>query len=99
MLRRNRLLKDIIIRKARRRDRSDGKTRKKTYVALDDLKEMRWYWKLEEEALDCTAWRTCFGRGCDGPVVRQTAEWMYNPYLADPHIFSIILSSLSNSET
>jgi hypothetical protein len=40
---------------------------------LDDLKEMRGYWKLKEEALDRTLWRTRFGRGY-GPVVRQTAE-------------------------
>jgi hypothetical protein len=40
---------------------------------LDDLKENRRYWKLKEEALDHTLWRTRFGRG-DGPVVRQTAE-------------------------
>jgi len=31
------------------------------------------YWKLKEEALDRTLWRTGFGRGC-GPVVRQTTE-------------------------
>jgi hypothetical protein len=30
---------------------------------------------LKEEALDCTLWRTCFGRDY-GPVVRQTTEWM-----------------------
>jgi len=41
---------------------------------LDDLKEMRGYYKLKEEALDCTLWRTGFGRGC-GPVVRQIVEW------------------------
>jgi hypothetical protein len=40
---------------------------------LDDLKEKRRYWKLKEEALDRTLWRTRFGRGY-GPVVRQTAE-------------------------
>jgi hypothetical protein len=40
---------------------------------LDDLKEKRRYWKLKEEALDLTMWRTCFGRGY-GPVIRQTAE-------------------------
>jgi hypothetical protein len=40
---------------------------------LDDLKEKRRYWKLKEEALDRTVWRTRFGRGY-GPVVRQTAE-------------------------
>jgi hypothetical protein len=42
---------------------------------LDDRKEMRGYWKLKEEALDRTVWRTRFGRGC-GPVVRQTTEWV-----------------------
>jgi len=37
---------------------------------LDDLKGKRGYWKLKEEALDSTLWRTFFGRGC-GPVVRH----------------------------
>ena len=37
---------------------------------LDELKETRGYWKLKEEALDRTLWRTRFGRGCR-PVVRQ----------------------------
>jgi hypothetical protein len=37
---------------------------------LDKLKEKRIHWKLKEEALDLTAWRTRFGRGCE-PVVRQ----------------------------
>jgi hypothetical protein len=40
---------------------------------LDDLKEKRIYWKLKEEALDRTLWRTRFGRGY-GPVVGQTTE-------------------------
>jgi hypothetical protein len=40
---------------------------------LDDLKEKRGYWKLKEEALDRTLWRTRFGRGY-GPIVRQTTE-------------------------
>jgi hypothetical protein len=38
---------------------------------LDDLK--RRHWKLKKGALDCTLWRTCFGRAY-GPVVRQTIE-------------------------
>jgi hypothetical protein len=38
-----------------------------------DYKEMSGYWKLKEEALDRTLWRTRFGRGC-GPVVRQTTK-------------------------
>jgi hypothetical protein len=40
---------------------------------LNDLKEKRRYWKLKEDVLDRTLWRTRFGRGY-GPVVRQTAE-------------------------
>jgi hypothetical protein len=40
---------------------------------LDDLKEMRGYSHLQEEALDHTMWRARFGRGF-GPVVRQTAK-------------------------
>ena len=40
---------------------------------LDDLKEKRRYWKLKEEALDHTLWRTHFGKGYK-PVVRQTTE-------------------------
>jgi hypothetical protein len=38
---------------------------------LDDLKENRRYFKLKEEALDRTVWRTRFGKGY-GPVARQT---------------------------
>jgi hypothetical protein len=38
---------------------------------LDDLKEKRKYWKLKEEALDRTLWRTRFGKGC-GPVIDTT---------------------------
>jgi len=38
---------------------------------LDELKEMRGYWKLKEEALDRTQWRSRFGRSC-GLVVRRT---------------------------
>jgi hypothetical protein len=37
----------------------------------DGLNEKRRYWKLKEEALHRTVWRTRFGRAC-GPVVRQT---------------------------
>jgi hypothetical protein len=29
---------------------------------LDDLNEMRRYWKLKKEALDHTLWRTCIGK-------------------------------------
>ena len=36
-----------------------------------DLKEKRRYWKLKEEALDRTLWRTCLSRSFVS-VVRQT---------------------------
>ena len=45
---------------------------------LYDLDEKRGYWKLKEEALVRTPWRTRFGRGCR-PVVRQITEWMNKP--------------------
>jgi hypothetical protein len=47
-----------------------GRRRRKL---LDEIKENRGYSQLKEEALDCTMWRACFGRGF-GPVVRQTAK-------------------------
>jgi hypothetical protein len=37
---------------------------------LDDFKERRGYWKLKEEAVDCTLCRAGFGNGY-GPVVRH----------------------------
>jgi len=40
---------------------------------LDDLKKMRGYSNLEEEALDLPIWGSGFGRGF-GPVVRQTTK-------------------------
>ena len=42
---------------------------------LDGLKGKWRYWKLKEEALDRTPWRTRCRRGYE-PVVRQTAECM-----------------------
>jgi len=39
---------------------------------LDDLKEIRGYRKLKEEALDRTQWRTRFVRGCEA-IANKTA--------------------------
>jgi hypothetical protein len=36
---------------------------------LDDIKKKRGHWKLKEEALDHTVWRTRVGSGC-GPVIK-----------------------------
>jgi hypothetical protein len=40
---------------------------------LDNFEERREYWKLKEEAIYRTVWRTHFGRAF-GPVIRQTTE-------------------------
>jgi hypothetical protein len=69
VLRRNCLLKHVVEGKLEGRIEMTGKRRRK--LLLDDLKEKRRYWKLKEDALDRTLWRTRFGRGY-GPVVRQT---------------------------
>ena len=50
-----------------------GRQGRRLQQLLDDLKEMGVYWKLNEEALDYTVWRTHFGRRC-GPVLGQTTE-------------------------
>ena len=42
-------------------------------MLLNGLKERRGCSHLKEEALDCTMWRTHFGRGF-GPIIRQTAK-------------------------
>jgi hypothetical protein len=63
----------MIERKLEGRIEMMGRQGRRRKQLLDDLKEKRRYWKLEEEALDCILWRTRFGRGY-GPVVRQTME-------------------------
>jgi hypothetical protein len=50
-----------------------GRRGRRRKQLLDDLKKKRGYWKLKDEALDRTMWRTVFGRSY-GPVVRQTTE-------------------------
>jgi hypothetical protein len=72
-LRRNCLLKHAIEGKIEGRIEMTGRRGRKRKQLLDDLKEKRRYWKLKEEVLDRTVWRTRFGSGY-GPVVRQTAE-------------------------
>jgi hypothetical protein len=73
ILQRNCLLKQVIEGKIKGKievTRRRGRRRKKL---LDDLKDMRGYSHLKEEALDRTMWRNCFGRGI-GPVIRQITE-------------------------
>jgi len=50
-----------------------GRRRRRRRKLLHDLKEMRGYSHLKEEALDHTMWRARFGRGY-GPVARQTTK-------------------------
>jgi hypothetical protein len=73
ILRRNCLLKHVIEGKLEGRIEMTGRRGKRRKQLLDDLKEKRGYWKLKEEALDLTLWRTRFGRGY-GSVVRQTRK-------------------------
>jgi hypothetical protein len=59
--------------KLERRIEMTGRRERRRKQIRDGLKEKRRHWKLKEEALDRTLWRTRFGRGY-GPVVRQTTE-------------------------
>jgi hypothetical protein len=70
---RNCLLKHVIEGKLEGRMEVTERRGRRRKQLLDDPKEKRRYWKLKEEALDRTVWRTRFGRGY-GPVVRQTVE-------------------------
>jgi hypothetical protein len=70
---RNCILKHVIEGKIERRIEMTGRRGGRRKKVLDDLKDKRGFWKLKEEALDRTMWRTRFGRGY-GPVVRQTTE-------------------------
>jgi hypothetical protein len=73
ILRGNCLVKHVIEGKLEGRVEMSGRRGRRRKQLLDDLTEKRSYWKLREEALDRTLWRTRFGRGY-GPVVRQTKE-------------------------
>jgi hypothetical protein len=70
VLRRNCLLRHVL---REREGRIAGYRGSRSKQLLDDLKEKRGYWKLKEEALGRTLWRTRFGRGYE-PVLRQTME-------------------------
>ena len=73
MLCRKYLLKHVTERKVEKRRDVTGRQGRRWKQPVDDLKEMRGYWKLKEETLDCTVWRTHFGRG-SGSVTRQILE-------------------------
>jgi len=61
----------MLLKQRYREHRLMGRQGRRRKQLLDDLTETRGYWKLKEEAPDCTPWRTCFGGGC-GSLVRWT---------------------------
>jgi hypothetical protein len=63
ILRRNCLLKHVIEGKLEGKIEMTERRGRRRKQLLDDLEENRRYWKLKEEALDRTPWRTRFGRG------------------------------------
>jgi hypothetical protein len=76
--RRNCLIKHLIEGKIKGRIEVAGRRERRRKQILGDLRETRVYYKLKEEALDRTLWRTRFGRG-DRPVVNtdyRMSEWM-----------------------
>ena len=72
ILRRNCFIKHVIEEKTEGIEVT-GKRGIRRKQLPDDLKEMKGSWRLKEEALDHTMWRTRYGIG-HGPVVRLTTE-------------------------
>jgi hypothetical protein len=73
ILRRNCHLQHVIKGKIKGGIEVTGRRGRRRSKRLGDLKERRGYSHLKEEALNCTMWRACFGRGF-GPVVRQATK-------------------------
>jgi hypothetical protein len=73
ILRWNCLLKHVTEGKREGMMEVTGIRRRRRKNLLGDLQETRGYWKMKEEALDSTLWRTRFGRGY-GYVLRETTE-------------------------
>jgi hypothetical protein len=64
------LIKHVIQGKRKGRMEVKGRRGRRRKQLLNDLNEKVRYWKLKQEALARTLWRSGFRRG-DGPVVRQ----------------------------
>jgi len=73
ILRRNCLLDQVIAGNIEGRVEMTRRRGRRRKQLLDGLKETRGCWKLQEEALDRTVWRTRFGRDC-GSIVRLWSE-------------------------
>ena len=71
-MRRNSLVEYVTVGKMGEIEWERGRGRRSIQL-IDDVKEKRVYWKLEEEALDRAVWRNHFERGY-GTVVRQTSR-------------------------
>jgi len=69
----NCLLKHTIVGKIVGRIEVMGRRGRRHRQLLNDLQKNRGYWKLEEQALACTLWRTHIGRG-NGSLVTQTIK-------------------------
>jgi hypothetical protein len=73
ILRRNRLLKQVIEGKIKGEMEVTKRRGRRRQKLLDDLTERRGYSHLKEEDLDRAMWRNRFGGGFE-PVVRQNTE-------------------------
>ena len=71
MLRRDCLLKHIIEGKIEENIYVMGRQGIRCKQLVDDLKQTRGYWKLKQDVLDDTVWRTSFGGGCGTIVVQR----------------------------
>jgi hypothetical protein len=96
-LRGNCLLKHVIEGKLEGRIEVMGRWGRRRKQQLNDLKEKRGYWNLEEEALDLSVWRTRCGRGC-GYIVRLRKGWMKWLCINEELTFKKIISCTKNTE-
>jgi len=86
ILRWNGIVKHITEGKTEGRIEATGKRVRRCKQLLDDLNENTGYWKLQEETLDSTLWRTRFGRG------RQRKEGIVKTFEIQK-LFSVLIST------
>ena len=93
ILLRNYFLDHIIKGKAEKGIEATVRKGRRRKQLLYDFKETRGYWKLKEETLDRTLWRTHCGRSY-APVAKHTTQWMNKALLF--HTFVQFLCFLFN---
>ena len=76
VLRRNCLLKYVSEGKIKEWIKVTGRRGIRRTELQDYLKETRRYWKLKEEAVDRTVWRTGFGKSC-GLALGEAVDWLW----------------------